>query len=173
MRKQFKILIILVVIIGLGIGGYFGYKGLIQRGEQKAQTEVMQNIDQSENYGWINVDKKYKGKNVFEEEMKKAISKVNYFNSKYNAPTLVKFKLESAYKFEKPPSWLPHDCEDYMVVDYIVKNDLSNCEFEGDTRPKEGDIVTTDKVTYKYTSIGKGRALFIKRDGKWLLYKWM
>lgn len=31
MRKQFKILIIFAVIVGLGIGGYFGYKVLIQR----------------------------------------------------------------------------------------------------------------------------------------------
>ena len=54
MRKQFKILIILLGIIGLGIGGYLGYKVLylttkeIEKREQKSKSLKLYGLDAKE-----------------------------------------------------------------------------------------------------------------------------
>lgn len=59
MRKQFKLLIILVVIIGLGIGGYFIYKGLYLPSKEIEEREKRSEKAEKSEESLANTELKY------------------------------------------------------------------------------------------------------------------
>jgi hypothetical protein len=110
MKIQLKVLIFFVIIVGLGIGGYFGYRLIFYH-----EPEPITYDD-----GWVKIDQDYKPRHTVEEWAKEFVIKENWLNARMknygNDEELLNDWTGGLYA-KKHVTQLKSDYKDWMIVD--------------------------------------------------------